>query len=48
MSDAIVYPGARSDAEISGLFPISMVTAIVSPSARPSPSMMPPMIPERA
>src|SRR5262245_50025239 len=33
ITDAIVYAGAKSDAEISARFPITMVTAIVSPSA---------------
>ena len=42
---AIVYCGAYSDHEICGLFPISIVTAIVSPSARPNPSMIAPMMP---
>ena len=45
---AIVYCGANSDAEIFGLFPITIVTAIVSPSARPKPSITAPMIPVRA
>ena len=45
---AMVYPGANSDLAISGRFPITMVTAMVSPSARPSPRMIPPRIPARA
>ena len=44
----MVYCGANSDSEIRGLFPITIVTAIVSPSARPKPSMMAPTIPVRA
>jgi hypothetical protein len=45
---AIVYCGANSDAEIRGLLPITIVTAIVSPSARPKPSMTAPTMPVRA
>ena len=45
---AIVYCGANSDAEILGLLPITIVTAIVSPSARPKPSMTAPTMPVRA
>src|SRR5439155_20149037 len=45
---AMVYDGARIEAEISGRLPITMVTAMVSPSARPSPSTTAPKIPERA
>src|SRR5205807_572542 len=44
----IVCCGANSDAEILGLLPITIVTAIVSPSARPKPSMTAPMMPVRA
>src|SRR5262249_1752912 len=39
---AIVCDGANSDAAISARLPITMVTAIVSPSARPRPRMMAP------
>ena len=48
MTAAIVYCGAYSDQEICGLFPITIVTAIVSPSARPKPSMTAPTMPVRA
>jgi hypothetical protein len=48
ISDAIVYAGANSDAEISGRLPMTIVTAMVSPRARPSPKMMPPMMPDFA
>jgi hypothetical protein len=48
MTAAIVYCGANSDSDTRGLFPITIVTAIVSPSARPKPSMTPPMMPVRA
>ena len=47
MTAAMVYCGAKSDQEIVGLFPITIVTAIVSPSARPKPSMMAPTMPVR-
>ena len=39
--------GAMMGPEIRWAFPITKVTAIVSPSARPSPSMTPPMMPVR-
>src|SRR5262249_42959184 len=45
---AIVYCGANSDSETRGLFPMTIVTAIVSPSARPKPSITAPTIPVRA
>ena len=45
---ASVYDGAKSEAEISGRLPITIVTAIVSPSARPSPSTHAPKMPTRA
>src|SRR5580704_12302851 len=45
---AMVYPGENRDFTICGLFPMTMVTAIVSPRARPKPRMMPPMMPARA
>ena len=45
---AIVYCGAKSDSEICGLLPITIVTAMVSPSARPKPSMIAPTMPVRA
>src|SRR6185295_10195143 len=45
---AIVADGAKSEAEISARLPITIVTAIVSPSARPSPRTIAPTIPERA
>ena len=39
---ASVYPGLKSDATICGVFPITIVTARVSPSARPRPRMTAP------
>ena len=45
---AIVYCGANSDTDTFGVFPITIVTAIVSPSARPKPSMTAPTMPVRA
>src|SRR6185312_4151498 len=48
ISDAMVYPGASSEAEISWRLPMSIVTAMVSPNARPKPRMMPPMMPDLA
>ncbi len=45
---AMVYPGAKSDAAISCRFPITIVTAIVSPNARPNPRITAPTIPDRA
>jgi hypothetical protein len=48
MSDAIVYPGASSEDESSWRLPMSIVTAMVSPSARPRPRITPPIIPDRA
>src|SRR5204863_4036845 len=47
MTAAIVYCGAKSDVLTCGLLPMTIVTAIVSPSARPRPSMTAPMIPVR-
>src|SRR5262249_46041859 len=43
----IDVPGARSEALMRWALPITKVTAIVSPSARPRPSMMPPTTPTR-
>ena len=48
MTAAMVYCGANSDVEALGLFPITIVTAMVSPSARPKPSITAPMMPVRA
>ena len=45
---AIVYCGANSDSDTFGLLPITIVTAIVSPRARPKPSITAPMMPVRA
>src|SRR6266403_1366997 len=45
---AMVYPGANSDVAISGRLPITIVTAMVSPSARPKPKMIAPTMPARA
>src|SRR5262249_27010157 len=42
------YPGAKSDARMVGEFPITIVTAMVSPRARPRPSMVAPTMPARA
>src|SRR2546428_3777925 len=42
---AMVYCGLNSDSAMTGALPMTIVTAIVSPSARPRPSMMAPMIP---
>ena len=43
---AIVYCGANERRRIpAGVFPITIVTAIVSPSARPKPSMTAPTMP---
>src|SRR6266436_7505547 len=39
---ASVYPGLKSDAAICGVLPITIVTAIVSPSARPKPRITAP------
>ncbi len=48
MAAAMVYPGANSEAAISWRLPITMVTAMVSPRARPRPSTTAPMMPDRA
>ena len=45
--DEIVVPGASSEVLTRWALPITNVTAMVSPSARPSPSMMPPTTPVR-
>ena len=45
---AIVYWGAKRDTDTLGLLPMTMVTAMVSPRARPKPSMTAPTIPVRA
>src|SRR5690606_33576133 len=45
--DAIELPGANRLAERRFALPITNVTAIVSPSARPSPSITPPTTPTR-
>ena len=47
MEDEIVVPGASSEVLIRWALPITNVTAIVSPRARPKPSMMPPTMPTR-
>ncbi len=46
ITDAMVAAGASSDLEISGLFPINIVTAIVSPRALPKPKTIADDIPE--
>src|SRR2546430_591730 len=45
---AIVCPWSKRDTEITFLFPIVMVTAIVSPTARPRPRITAPKMPARA
>src|SRR5919206_1085294 len=45
MAEAIVYDGSNSDRLICGRLPITIVTAIVSPSARPKPRITAPAIP---
>src|SRR5205809_49785 len=45
---AIVCPWSNRDTEITFLLPIVMVTAIVSPTARPRPRMTAPKMPARA
>src|SRR5439155_14810290 len=47
MAAAIVYAGCSSETPISWRFPITIVTAIVSPRARPSPRMIAPISPAR-
>ena len=44
----IVVPGARIEALMRCALPMTKVTAMVSPSARPRASMMPPVTPTRA
>ena len=44
MIEAIVCAGAKSESEICGRLPITMVTAIVSPKARPKPSTVAPKV----
>ena len=44
---AMVLAGANSESDMSARFPITIVTAIVSPIARPRPSMIAPMTPVR-
>ena len=39
---ASVYPGLKRDAAICGVLPITIVTAIVSPRARPKPRITAP------
>ena len=45
---AIVWPWSNSETEIEFLFPIIIVTAIVSPTALPRPRTIAPKIPARA
>ena len=40
--ELMVLPGPNRLVEMRSVFPITKVTAMVSPSARPRPSMMPP------
>jgi len=42
------YPGEKSEALIVGVFPMTIVTAIVSPRARASARKIEPMMPVRA
>src|SRR4051812_16987577 len=44
MREAIVEPGSKIEAERRLALPTTKVTAMVSPSARPSPSITAPMI----
>jgi hypothetical protein len=46
--EEMVLPGMNSETFTSCALPMTNVTAIVSPSARPRPSMMPPTTPTRA
>ena len=46
--EAIVWAWSNSESGMSWALPMTMVTAIVSPSARPRPRMTAPTIPERA
>ena len=45
MTAAMVYCGLNSDNATIGALPMTIVTAIVSPRARPRPSMIAPMMP---
>src|ERR1700687_5664313 len=45
---ANVYPGEKMEDGISGRLPMTIVTATVSPSARPSARIVAPKIPARA
>src|SRR5450755_2272909 len=47
MDEEIVVPGANKDELTRCALPMTKVTAMVSPSARPNPSMIPPTIPTR-
>src|SRR5262249_4893188 len=47
MDAEMVVPGASSEGLMRCALPMTKVTAMVSPSARPRPSMMPPMVPAR-
>ena len=44
-TEAMDVPGENSEVGMRLALPITKVTAMVSPSARPSPSMTPPMTP---
>src|ERR1700674_4647088 len=48
MTLASVYPGWKIDGGISGRLPMTIVTATVSPRARPRASIVAPKIPARA
>ena len=43
----MVVPGAMIEGMMRWALPMTKVTAMVSPSARPKPSMTPPMMPTR-
>ena len=45
MTAAIEYPGWNSERRASGRFPMTIVTAIVSPNARPRPRIVAPKMP---
>ena len=47
ITEAIVAAGEKIDLEMRGEFPISIVTAIVSPNALPRPRTTALLIPER-
>jgi hypothetical protein len=48
MTLAIEYPGSKREVPAFGRLPMTIVTAIVSPSARLSPRMIAPAMPDLA